>query len=382
MKKFIQLIVIFFIIIGCSKNNNEIKDTEKQDILAFVKNEVTAKNLNSVSFAVIKNGALLWSDAVGFADKANNIKATSQTLYLIASVSKTVTGVALMQLQEKGLFQLNDDINTFLPFSIRNPSFPNEPITFKMLCNHTSSISDENYFNYNFYSFGTDSSLSLTTMMSQFFTTGGNYFSTTNFTNNKPGTTVEYTNMGIALMGYLVERISQKPFYQYCNENIFVPLGMSKTSWRLTQFPFSELAIPYSEPASATNLLNPHYTFSDYPNGGLRTNVNDLAKFFNVIIKNGTYQGVTILNPTTVSLIKQKSGFTDSVSEYGLVFRYFNVDGLELFGHTGGESGVNSGMLADLSKNTGIIIFSNSTPQNGKELEPILKRLLMFASSK
>ena len=94
-------------------------------------------------------------------------------------------------------------------FRSRNPSFPNDPITFRMLCNHTSSISDENYFNYNFYSFGTDNSLSLANMMSQFYTTGGNYFSANNFINTKPGTTVEYTNMGIALMGYLVERIAQ-----------------------------------------------------------------------------------------------------------------------------------------------------------------------------
>jgi hypothetical protein len=379
MKKIFQIVAIMVFLVACNKDDNNPIINEKQEIISFINNEITVKNLNSVSFAVVKNGNLIWSDGVGFADKENNIKATAQTRYLIASISKTVTGVALMQLYEDGLFQLDDDINNHLPFSVRNPSFPNTPITFRMLCTHSSSLSDANYYNFNFYSYGSDSSVSLHSMMSQFYTNSGTYYSVNNFTTNQPGTTAEYTNMGIALMGYLVERISQQPFDLYCNEKIFTPLGMTKTSWRLAQTPINELAIPYTEPFAPTDLSNPHYTFADYPNGGLRTTVTDLSKFLIAILNNGSINGVSILSPTTVYLIKQKSGIADDVSEYALTFRYFDLDGLELFGHPGGESGVNTMMFADLNKDTGVIIFSNSTPESGLELKEIFKKLLQFA---
>ena len=133
-------------------------------------------------------------------------------------------------------------------------------------------------------------------------------------------------------MEYLVEVISKQPFDKFCKDNIFTPLGMTKTSWRLADTPLKELAIPYSEPFAPTSLKNPFYTFADYPNGGVRTTVMDLSKFQRAIINDGISEGKTILKPATMKLIKAKSGVKRDIFEYGLTFNYVNFSGIELFG--------------------------------------------------
>jgi CubicO group peptidase (beta-lactamase class C family) len=186
------------------------------------------------------------------------------------------------------------------------------------------------------------------------FLNNGQYYSHSNFSNNKPGTNEDYSNLGLALVGYLVERISQTPFDVYCKNNIFTPLGMSKTEWRLANTPLSELAIPYSN--YIPNPTNPHYTFPDYPNGGLRTNVLDLSKFLRMVMLNGYFNNTQILSQASMTEMKT---LQFGSAEFGLAFHYVTIDGKEFLGHSGGEMGVNTGMYYDQNNNVGVIIFNN-----------------------
>lgn len=380
----IKLLSIFLIagLLSCKKNEESTPvDTAKQDVLKLIEADATVNKLNSVAFAVTKNDELLWADAVGFANKENKTKATADTPYLIASISKTVTAVALMQLFEQGKFQLDDDINGYLPFKVRNSMFPNDKITFKMLLTHSSSISDEHYNTLDFYTYGADNPLPLGEMMAGFYDKNGKYNSTENFSTKKPGSVIEYSNMGFALIGYLVENISKTPFDKYCNTNIFAKLGMNKTSWRLADFNKNQLAIPYSDPEFPTDLANPHYTFADFPNGGLRTTVVDLSKFLRAIINNGITQNANILKPQTVELMKTKNGQKLNNDDLGLCFYYTKVGNKEYFGHGGGEKGVNTNMLLDLNTKIGVIWFSN-TNGTGIESNVAIAELMKYGASK
>jgi len=100
----------------------------------------------SLAAGIIRGNELVWSQAYGYYDIENQKAATSQTLYLQASVSKTVTATALMQLYEQGLFRLDDDVNMYLPFSLRNPNHPDVPITIEMILSHRSSLADDNLY--------------------------------------------------------------------------------------------------------------------------------------------------------------------------------------------------------------------------------------------
>ena len=351
----ISITIVCFLLLGfisCQKDDG-LNINSKEELQEKLRTEVTNKNLTSISYCIVKNDKVLYTNALGFADNNNNKLATDNTRYLIASVSKTITAVALMQLVEQNLISLDDDINLFLPFPIRNPSYPNTKITYRMLLSHTSSISDDFQNTLQLDCYGTDCSMTLAQFFNNVFTNTGTYFSTNNFSNSDPGSNEDYSNLGSALLGYLVERITLTSFDDYCKNKIFIPLGMTKTEWRLANTPIAELAIPYSP--DITN-SNPHYTFPDYPNGGLRTNVLDLSKFLRVIIQNGTLNGIQILTSSSLSAMKTlQFGSTEQC----LSFYYETINSKKYLGHSGGEKGVTTEMYYDTNTNIGVIVFNN-----------------------
>lgn len=307
LKSQINILLLLFstmFLLSCEKEEQLVDISQKEKVLEIIKSEKAIQDLHSVAFCVIKNDQILWSDAIGNADEKKNIPATPQTRYLTASISKAVTATALMQLYDKGLFELDENINLYLPFKVVNPNHPEVPITFKMLLNHTASISDKPYASYNFYCWNFDCPTSLSDFIHNYFAQNGLFYSKENFYKYKPGEQANYSNMGFALIGYLVEVISKKPFDTYCTENIFNPLDMNKTEWRLSKTPLNEIAIPYSHTITSST---PHFTFPDYPNGGLRTTVLDLSKPLRMIAQKGTLNNQEILKSETITLMQKET---------------------------------------------------------------------------
>ncbi len=339
--------------VGTDSQEETAKLNAKKELDNNLKAELISKNITSVAYCVVENDKLLHSNAQGFADKANNRLATDSTRYLVASVSKIVTSVALMQLVEQNLIGLDDDINQFLPISIRNPKYADVKITCRMLLSHYSSIVDDHQNSFKLDCFGVDCPMTFDDYFRNVFVSNGDYFSPDNFSSNQPGAKRSYSNLASALVGYLVEKVSKTPFDVYCKNKIFIPLGMKKTEWRLANIPLNELAIPYSKEITSAN---PHYTFPDYPNGGLRTTVLDLSKFLRAIIGNGTLNGVQILSPASMTTMRTlQYGDTNQC----LSFFYDTSTDRKLLGHTGGEKGVTSEMFYDVNTNVGVIIFAN-----------------------
>lgn len=375
MVLFALLAVVLFS--ACKKEQQQVDISQKETVLDVIKSEKATQGMHSVAFCVVKNDRLLWSDAMGNADEKNNIAATPETRYLIASISKAVTAIALMQLYDKGLFRLDEDINLYLPFKVVNPNHPDIPITFKMLLNHTASISDKPYASFNFYCWNHDCPTALGDFMHDYFAPGASKYSTQNFYTYKPGEQANYSNMGYALMGYLVELIAKKPFDTYCKENIFKPLGMNKTEWRLANVPFNELAIPYS-PTITSN--TPHFTFPDYPNGGLRTTVLDLSKILRMVAMKGSLNGQQILKRETVTLMQKETSTIERGSltfHPGLGMYYRKIGALNLYGHSGGEQGTTTDMLLDIDTGAGAIVFTNTGTAN---LDIIISSLIQYAN--
>jgi CubicO group peptidase (beta-lactamase class C family) len=222
------LLFALLVLLSCQKNDSAIT-TSQDELEAKLKTEFNNTKLPSIAYCVVKNDKILHSGALGLADKANNKLATDNTRYLIASVSKPVTSVAAMKLVEQNLIQLDDDINQYLPFTVKNPNFPNDKITLRMLLTHTASISDDPVELLDLSCYGTDCTMSLEQYLREVLLSTGKYFSPEIFLNKKPGTTNEYSNVGSALVGYLVERVAKTPFDVYCKNTIFTPLNMTKT---------------------------------------------------------------------------------------------------------------------------------------------------------
>lgn len=180
-----RILFIFFLLsfLACKKSNdltvNSLEELEEK-----LKIEKEDNDLTSISYCVVKNDEVLYFNALGFADKANNKLATDNTRYLLASISKTITAVALMKSLEENSISLDDDINQYLPFSVRNPNFTTTAITYRMLLSHKSSISDKFQNNLDLDCYGNDCSMTLEQFFNDVFLSNGQFFSANNFSKN------------------------------------------------------------------------------------------------------------------------------------------------------------------------------------------------------
>jgi CubicO group peptidase (beta-lactamase class C family) len=322
-----------------------------------------AAKIPGAAMVVIRDGQIESAEGYGIADVESGRKVTPDTLFTIASVSKTVTATALITLYEQGKFNLNDDINQYLPFELRNPNFPNTPITFRMLLTHTSSIHDSDIYN-QYYTLQEepvlpDSPIALGDYLKDYLTHEGKLYSAKdNFLEDAPGTTYTYSNTGFGLVGLLVEQISGMPFDQYCKTAIFEPLGMGHSAWLFKNVDTEEMAIPYGY----NDLLRqpkPYgfYGYPTYPDGALKTSVNEYARFLSIFINEGkTFEGGQFLKPETVKemlTLQTYPGLEDK--SIGLAWH----SGSKFYNHTGGDAGINTFAAFEPVSRTGAILFTN-----------------------
>lgn len=368
-KGIIWLLCCLIVITTSCRKEEDLTVASQSDLEEKLNAEVSQQDLSSIAYCVVKKDELLLSGAIGFADKSRNILATDSTRYLIASISKVITGIAVLKLVDENKISLDDDIQNHLPFSVRNPDFPNEKITYRMLLSHTSGISDTHYENIDLDCYGIDCPMSLASFFENIFLPAGMYYSANHFSKHKPGSHEEYSNLASALLGYLVERIAQTPFDVFCKHQIFEPLGMMHTEWRLASIPISQLAIPYSQDIKNEN---PHYIFPDYPNGGLRTSVLDLSRFLRMLMQEGNFKGTQLISGQAIAEMKtlQMGSANQCLSLY-----YEIVHGKSVLGHSGGEKGVTTEMFWDPQTQVGVIVFNND---DDAELDNILKILFNF----
>ena len=222
-------------------NSNEYRDED--ELLEFVESIMENYLIPGLSISIVKGQHIVWEKYLGYSNVNQNILVNENTIFMLASVSKTITATALMQLFENGFFSLDDNINNYLPFNINHPNYLT-PIAFKMLLTHTSGINDNwNVMPY----YNGDSDLELSYYLEQYFSPDGEFYnSNLNFIDSMPGTFYNYSNIGVALIGLLVEEISNQQFNDYCFVNIFQPLSMDNTYWFLSEINnIDQIALPY-----------------------------------------------------------------------------------------------------------------------------------------
>ncbi|GAB3355690.1 serine hydrolase domain-containing protein [Lysobacter tyrosinilyticus] len=316
--------------------------------------------------AIIIDRKLVWSRGYGFADREHGVRFTPDTVMNIGSISKTITGVALMQAVQAGRLSLDEDINAYLPFKVVNPSFPNDPITLRQLATHTSGITDRWEVYRDSYHWGGDAPEALGGFLEGYLVAGGKGYSKDNFLPFKPGAHREYSNIAAGLAGYIVERASGERLDAYTRRHIFAPLKMERSGWFLSDMPATAHSTLYvGQDGFAIPI--PFYGVPTYPDGGVRTSVSDLSRFFIALLNDGQYEGGRILAPSTtaemlrfqytpankpdnVSLAEKNSGIFWSTK--------FNVTRI---GHGGSDPGVRTEMLSDLSRRVGVILFTNTS---------------------
>ena len=354
----------FFIFFGCAFDDDfEVESIE--DLEEKLDFEMKDQRIPALSILIFKNDNVLYENYLGVSNIEANTTLTDVDMFLIASISKVLTATALLQLYENGAFDLDDPINDYLPFEVNVPGFSTE-ITFKMLLTHTSAIADNDPVMDGQYYYNQDPSISLSYFMENYFTVGGEFYDDNkNFYNDEPGSKHRYSNIGSALIGVLVEEISGQDFNSYCKNNIFLPLGMHNTSWRLDEIN-QTIVTPYDYESGSYQEFQ-HYTNTDYPNGGLRTTVQDFHQFITAFVNGGRSNNHQLLTQETVNTILTPY-LTNSYGEEVGLHIFYNKQ-YKLWLHDGGEQGVSTIMGFNKNSKVGAIIFTN---QGYAEVENLL----------
>ena len=327
----------------------------------FIEDKMAAIEAKGLAVAFIRDGKISWSKNYGYADVEAGKPVTDETIFQIASVSKLVTGVAIMQLYEKGLIDLDASINDYLPFAIVNPNFADQKITTRMLLQHRSSLVDnEDAYRstFTFFSGSPDPELTLEELVRGYFLAGGELYDVeANFSTSPPGTEQDYSNVAFGLLGFIAEQVTKQPFNTYCNQNIFLPLGMQSTGWFSTEIELERMAVQYD----GETRLKP-YGVASYPDGGLKTTVADFSKFLIAMMNGGQYQGQRVLQPSTLQEMMPENP-SDNLAISPDVFSDLMVDteGHPVPGHLGGDPGISSFAGFSKSNGRGLIIFANGS---------------------
>jgi serine beta-lactamase-like protein LACTB, mitochondrial len=337
----IFLVIIFLII---SPAQISYSQSFKNYLDNFLHEYQTNKNVPSISGGVSLNGKIAWLGAVGLAEIENDVPAKNNTLYRIASISKAVTSVAIMQLVEQDKIKLDEDVRTYLPY------FPNKKsrFTVRQLLNHTSGIRNYRYGEFN----STDSFKSIKDAIRTVMDDSLQF---------EPGTKREYTTLGYNLLAGIIENVSGMSFEEYLNKNIFQPAEMNSTYLEYQPKIIYNKARGYIknnfrkfENAALADLS------IKFPGGGIISTCEDLLKFSQKLISFKLVKSSTLDTMLIPTITKNK----DTVY-YGLGVS-FSIDekGRKFFGHSGGGTGFTGELIIYPGKSLAAVYLTNVRDRN------------------
>jgi len=363
------VIAMVVLVVGNTKAANQAQPEDaKAAINSVIEQRMADGGMVGVGAAIIVNGKIAWTGGYGYADKERGVAFTPDTIMNIGSISKTFTGVALMRAVEEGKVSLDRDINSYLPFKVINPHYPAEPITLRQLATHTSGITDKPSIYEATYHFAGDTPEPLGEFLSNYLSSTGKYYASDNFLNAKPGRSREYSNIGAGLAGYIVEIAVGERLNTYTKRHIFAPLQMSNSGWFLSEIPAAKHARLYL--MQGIRIPIPLYEGTTYPDGGVRTSVSDLAKFFVALLNDGEFEGARILGKqSTDEMLRFQYTSANKPENVNLqgedsvnsgIFWATKFDATKI-GHNGADPGLRTMMLADPSKKIGVILFTNTS---------------------
>lgn len=384
-----------------------IRDASKnapRDILLARMQEIISDPecpLLTAAVGVVKDGRILFSEVTGCKQLGGD-PATVDTKFRIASISKLVTAIGVWQLIEQGLIDPDADVSDYLGFCLRNPHYPDIPITVKMLLSHTSSIREGGPIpgTYN---------IPRGHHISEFFTAGKTCYNPNCWApaGEAPGKYFAYCNMNYCLLGTIMECVSGQRFDQYMRRNVFMPMGLtcSYNVADMSEEVQAQVGTLYRKlnAAGAQDPVNgvwtaqcddftsgyPREDDSEYtlgsngslygPMGSLRISLAELCQIMLLFCNGGSYRGVSILRPETVERMFTPVWTYDPAKEngdhyhglmncYGMGPHIFtNTDtgdrmvigqDLPFAGHTAEAYGLIGGMGFDRKKGNGIVYFT------------------------
>ena len=379
MKKLNRIIFGLLIIgigtlaIGCTNQNiNSIADSKMEDIMQ-------QRKAVGLSVAVVKDGQIIYNESFGFKSLEDSTLLENDHIFRIASISKSFTTTALMTLVEEDKLCLDTDVSELVGFTVRNPQYPQEVITVKMLLSHTSSINDsQGYFVLDVLNPDKNSDYEKC------------------YNNYSPGSEYEYCNLGFNTIGAIIENISNERFDDFVKRTVLDPLQLNANfnvdSLDSDQFvnlyaytveegdsikKFVHRPDAYLSRAEdiSNNYILGYSTPIFSPTGGMKISSTDLTKYMLMHMNYGysPILQIRVISEESARKMQEPIAKMSEGNFYGLALRESKtlIPGETMIGHTGSAYGLYSAMFFEPTKGFGIVMITNGC--DGEYEEGFLK---------
>jgi CubicO group peptidase (beta-lactamase class C family) len=324
-------------------SQNQATPERFREVAEFVESAVSTGRAPSVALAAILDGELVWTRGFGSIDLEQGTKASAESLYLLASVSKPLTATGMMLLVDKGELDLDQAANSYLPKAkIRAYRGDADQVTLRRLANHSSGLPVHWSF---FYAPARSPSREISIQRYA-------------FTHYAPGSGLEYCNLAFGIIDYIVELRSGMPWRRFMEEQIYDPLGMSSTSDRIRPGFEGQASKQYLRDAGGRFRRVPRYGFDHDGASAIWSSAADLSRFLQFFLLPAEGGEKRLLSePARLEMLAAKT----AGNPYGVAWNRRPFQGHPAFSHTGSMPGVATQVIGFPEARAGIVVLINAS---------------------
>lgn len=358
---FVQLFSFSHVVYGQGSKEKELFSGQIAYIDSAYRAFAEEHHSPGLVYALVSGGKVIHVNTCGYADVEREILVTENSVFRIASMTKSFVAVAILQLRDAGKLRLDDPVsdyvNEFSEFSVPTSDAPD--ITIRHLLTHTSGLPEDDPWGDRLLDMSVDS-------FYQVLDAGLSF-------SNTPGVKYEYSNTPFALLGEIIHKVSGQPFEAYINAHVLAPLGMKATYWDSRDVPEQHLVYGYRrlDERWEKEVLYGHGVYGAM--GGMWTTPGDFAKYLTMHQQAWPERDGADEQPLKRASLREMQSplIFNTLMEYGGVLTSFaygyglrwtrDVNGVTTVGHTGGLPGYGSNWLMLPDYGFGLICFSNIT---------------------
>ena len=339
--------------------NSSLHDTLEARSLAFFKSSGTP----GLAVGVWKNGTVIYARGFGVMAAGAQQPVTPQTVFHMASISKTFVATAVMQLVEQGKVQLDDPVTKYVPyFQLKDPRY--KVITVRQMLSHTAGMPDVTDYGWDKPQYDDEAlerwirGLKDSTLIA------------------KPGEKWQYSNIGFEVLADLIAIVSAESFEGYVQRHILTPVGMVHSTFLMTDVDSANLATGHESGPKGQERQAFPYNRRHAGSSTMHSNVEDMLRYGAVHAGRGTLDGKRILQSATydtmwTAQVDISARYLDMMKrmrmnlplrkvEMGLGWFLMGYDGFHVMNHNGGDRGFRSSLLVSPDRQTVVVVFVNS----------------------
>jgi serine beta-lactamase-like protein LACTB, mitochondrial len=327
----------------CAPGQSKLDSSSISQINSKVTEFMTKTGAPGISVAIVKDGVFVWATGYGLADLENNVPATDETMYRLASVSKPISATGAMWLAEHGKLDLDAPVQKYCP------AFPQKPwpITTREVLSHTAGIRH----------YKTDSAGDPDISSTKHYDSMEDALQT--FAKDdlvsEPGKKFNYSTFGYTLLGCVIEGASGQKYFDFMQQTIFVPAGMMHAQIDDVHRIIPHRAQGYQKMKSGET-VNSDLADTSYkiPGGGLISDAEDLARFEVALLNN------KLLKPETRQLMWTRNPVSINGDRgYGLGWGFRPDSGIAIIGHSGAQQKVSTSIIMAPERKAGAVVLCN-----------------------